>query len=112
MYTMHQGAQCMLHPVSTLIFPVLNTIVIKIDGRIVGDGRVGPVTRRLQNAYKELTTGSGVETTSEIVPNVLSLIETIAKVIDNRLRSMVVSQESAINMTYGVVAYGGQIQTH
>ncbi|KAK6143287.1 hypothetical protein DH2020_023635 [Rehmannia glutinosa] len=34
--------------------------VIKIDGRTIGDGRVGPVTRRLQNAYKELTTGSGV----------------------------------------------------
>ncbi|CDP17960.1 unnamed protein product [Coffea canephora] len=34
--------------------------VIRIDGRIVGDGRVGPVTQRLQNAYKELTEESGV----------------------------------------------------
>ncbi|CAA0838874.1 Branched-chain-amino-acid aminotransferase-like protein 2 [Striga hermonthica] len=34
--------------------------VVKIDGRIIGDGKVGPVTRQLQNAYKELTAGSGV----------------------------------------------------
>ncbi|KAI3448761.1 hypothetical protein Pfo_005426 [Paulownia fortunei] len=34
--------------------------VIKIDGRTIGDGSVGPVTRRLQNAYKELSVESGV----------------------------------------------------
>ncbi|KAA3487272.1 branched-chain-amino-acid aminotransferase-like protein 1 isoform X1 [Gossypium australe] len=34
--------------------------VVKIDGRIIGDGKVGPVTRRLQNAYKKLTEESGV----------------------------------------------------
>lgn len=34
--------------------------VIKIDGRKVGEGKVGPVTRRLQNAFKELTEASGV----------------------------------------------------
>ncbi|XP_031405961.1 branched-chain-amino-acid aminotransferase-like protein 1 isoform X2 [Punica granatum] len=34
--------------------------VVKIDGRLVGDGQVGPVTRRLQNAYKNLTDASGV----------------------------------------------------
>ncbi|XWS57575.1 hypothetical protein CRYUN_Cryun09bG0185600 [Craigia yunnanensis] len=33
---------------------------VKIDGRIIGDGKVGPVTRRLQNAYKMLTEESGV----------------------------------------------------
>ena len=33
---------------------------MKIDGREVGDGQVGPVTRRLQNAYKKLTEESGV----------------------------------------------------
>ncbi|KAG4111540.1 hypothetical protein ERO13_D13G110400v2 [Gossypium hirsutum] len=33
--------------------------VVKIDGRIIGDGKVGPVTRRLQNAYKKLTEESG-----------------------------------------------------
>ncbi|KAF3454423.1 hypothetical protein FNV43_RR04870 [Rhamnella rubrinervis] len=36
------------------------TPVVKIDGRDVGDGEVGPVTRRLQNAYKKLTEDSGV----------------------------------------------------
>nr|XP_016509582.1 PREDICTED: branched-chain-amino-acid aminotransferase-like protein 1 [Nicotiana tabacum]XP_016509583.1 PREDICTED: branched-chain-amino-acid aminotransferase-like protein 1 [Nicotiana tabacum] len=34
--------------------------VVKIDGRIIGDGRVGPVTQRLQNAYKKLAEESGV----------------------------------------------------
>lgn len=34
--------------------------VVKIDGRIIGDGQVGPVTRRLQRAYIELTEASGV----------------------------------------------------
>ncbi|XP_050384078.1 branched-chain-amino-acid aminotransferase-like protein 1 [Argentina anserina] len=34
--------------------------VVKIDGRLVGDGKVGPVTRRLQNAYKQLTEEFGV----------------------------------------------------
>ncbi|KAL5768462.1 hypothetical protein ACOSP7_015008 [Xanthoceras sorbifolium] len=34
--------------------------VVKIDGRTIGDGKVGPVTRKLQNAYKKLTEGSGV----------------------------------------------------
>lgn len=34
--------------------------VVKIDGRVIGDGQVGAVTRRLQNAYKKLTEESGV----------------------------------------------------
>lgn len=34
--------------------------VVKIDGRLIGDGQVGPVTRRLQSAYKTLTAESGV----------------------------------------------------
>ncbi|KAG9457444.1 hypothetical protein H6P81_001952 [Aristolochia fimbriata] len=33
--------------------------VVMIDGRIIGDGEVGPVTRRLQKAYKTLTESSG-----------------------------------------------------
>ncbi|KAG2695473.1 hypothetical protein I3843_07G014100 [Carya illinoinensis] len=36
------------------------TPVVKIDGRIIGDGQVGPVTQRLQDAYKKLTEESGV----------------------------------------------------
>lgn len=34
--------------------------VVKIDGRIIGTGQVGPVTLRVQNAYKKLTEESGV----------------------------------------------------
>ncbi|KAJ4719298.1 Branched-chain-amino-acid aminotransferase-like protein [Melia azedarach] len=34
--------------------------VVKLDGRIIGDGKVGRVTRRLQKAYKKLTEESGV----------------------------------------------------
>ncbi|CAA7400057.1 unnamed protein product [Spirodela intermedia] len=37
------------------------TPVVMIDGRIIGDGHVGPITRRLQEAYKLLTSGSGVK---------------------------------------------------
>ncbi|KAL5995842.1 hypothetical protein ACLOJK_025913 [Asimina triloba] len=36
------------------------TPVVKIDGRVIGDGEVGPVTKRLQNAYNALTAESGV----------------------------------------------------
>jgi hypothetical protein len=31
-----------------------------IDGREIGDGKIGPVTRQIQNAYKVLTAGQGV----------------------------------------------------
>ena len=34
--------------------------VIKIDGRIIGDGQVGPVTKKLQQAYGRLTAEAGV----------------------------------------------------
>ncbi|XP_042027028.1 branched-chain-amino-acid aminotransferase-like protein 1 [Salvia splendens] len=34
--------------------------VLKVDGRTVGDGMVGPVTRRLQNVYTKLNSESGV----------------------------------------------------
>ncbi|XP_054800790.1 branched-chain-amino-acid aminotransferase-like protein 2 [Prosopis cineraria] len=34
--------------------------VVKVDGRIIGNGEVGPVTKRLQAAYKKLTAQSGV----------------------------------------------------
>uniref|UniRef100_A0A2P2NZ31 Branched-chain-amino-acid aminotransferase-like protein 1 n=1 Tax=Rhizophora mucronata TaxID=61149 RepID=A0A2P2NZ31_RHIMU len=36
------------------------TPVVKIDGREVGSGQVGPITKRLQDAYKRLTGESGV----------------------------------------------------
>jgi hypothetical protein len=31
-----------------------------IDGREIGDGKIGPVTRQIQSAYKILTSGLGV----------------------------------------------------
>ncbi|KAL5135999.1 Branched-chain-amino-acid aminotransferase-like protein 2 [Glycine soja] len=39
--------------------------VVKVDGRIIGNGEVGPVTRRLQAAYKKLTEQSGTAVGSE-----------------------------------------------
>lgn len=36
------------------------TPVVKVDGRVIGDGRVGPVTQQLQTAYRKLTEDSGV----------------------------------------------------
>ncbi|XP_044955773.1 branched-chain-amino-acid aminotransferase-like protein 1 isoform X2 [Hordeum vulgare subsp. vulgare] len=34
--------------------------VVMIDGREIGDAKIGPVTRQIQNAYKVLTAGLGV----------------------------------------------------
>ncbi|KAL5138780.1 Branched-chain-amino-acid aminotransferase-like protein 2 [Glycine soja] len=39
--------------------------VVKVDGRIIGNGKVGPVTRQLQAAYRKLTEQLGVELGSE-----------------------------------------------
>uniref|UniRef100_A0A1D1YC77 Branched-chain-amino-acid aminotransferase-like protein 2 n=1 Tax=Anthurium amnicola TaxID=1678845 RepID=A0A1D1YC77_9ARAE len=36
------------------------TPVVMIDGRVIGDGEVGPITRRVQKAYKLLTEESGI----------------------------------------------------
>jgi len=33
---------------------------VKVDGRTIDDGKVGPITRQLQAAYKKLTQQSGV----------------------------------------------------
>lgn len=35
------------------------TPVVMIDGRVIGNGEVGPVTRKIQSAYRALTTESG-----------------------------------------------------
>ncbi|CAJ2628648.1 branched-chain-amino-acid aminotransferase-like protein 2-like [Trifolium pratense] len=34
--------------------------VVKVDGRTIGNGKVGPITRKLQAVYKKLTEDSGV----------------------------------------------------
>ncbi|KAL6851863.1 hypothetical protein ACP4OV_020048 [Aristida adscensionis] len=36
------------------------TPVVMIDGREIGNGKIGPVTRQIQSAYKVLTAGLGV----------------------------------------------------
>ncbi|KAL8159525.1 hypothetical protein V2J09_001062, partial [Rumex salicifolius] len=36
------------------------TPVVKIDGRVIGDGNIGPVTRKIQSSFKNLTLESGV----------------------------------------------------
>ncbi|KAF8720980.1 hypothetical protein HU200_023389 [Digitaria exilis] len=36
------------------------TPVVMIDGREIGDGKIGAVTRQIQNSYKVLTAGQGV----------------------------------------------------
>ncbi|KAG7556850.1 Vesicle transport v-SNARE N-terminal [Arabidopsis suecica] len=41
---LNQQCQTLLH---------VHTKVVKIDGRVIGDGKVGRVTRTLQNAYKK-----------------------------------------------------------
>ena len=35
--------------------------VTRVDGAVLGDGEVGPVTRRLSELYGELTRSEGVE---------------------------------------------------
>jgi branched-chain amino acid aminotransferase len=35
--------------------------VIKVDGRMIGDGKPGPITRRLMKEYQRLTSEEGVE---------------------------------------------------
>ena len=34
--------------------------MVKVDGRVIGNGEVGAITRRLQAAYKNLTEEAGV----------------------------------------------------
>jgi branched-subunit amino acid aminotransferase/4-amino-4-deoxychorismate lyase len=36
------------------------TPVYEIDGRVIGSGARGPITERLQGAYKQLTAEQGV----------------------------------------------------
>jgi hypothetical protein len=41
-------------------FCLLCLKVVKVDGRTIGNGKVGPITRKLQAIYKKLTEESGV----------------------------------------------------
>jgi len=51
--------ECFLTGTAAEIVPV-----IKVDGRIIGDGKPGPITRELEAAYHRLTREEGVEVPS------------------------------------------------
>jgi branched-chain amino acid aminotransferase len=38
--------------------------VIKLDGRVIGDGQIGPMTRRLSDLYAQRTVNEGVPVVS------------------------------------------------
>ena len=47
--------ECFLTGTAAEIVPV-----VKIDGRVIGTGRPGPVTKKLQIGFKQLTKTEGV----------------------------------------------------
>ncbi|WJX19785.1 hypothetical protein P8452_09427 [Trifolium repens] len=55
------GTMGELSPVSALYLANVSlNHVVKVDGRTIGNGKVGPITRKLQAIYKKLTEESGV----------------------------------------------------
>ena len=48
--------ECFLTGTAAEVIPV-----VKVDGRVIGDGRVGPITRRLMRRFTELTRKDGVK---------------------------------------------------
>jgi len=53
-YDLFNADECFLTGTGAEIVPV-----VKIDGRVIGNGRPGPVTRKLVNRYRALTRESG-----------------------------------------------------
>jgi branched-chain amino acid aminotransferase len=53
-YDLFNADECFLTGTGAELIPV-----VKIDGRVIGTGRPGPVTRRLVEDYHALTKGSG-----------------------------------------------------
>lgn len=53
-YDLFNADECFLTGTGAEIIPVT-----KIDGRVIGDGKPGPVTRKLENQYRALTKASG-----------------------------------------------------
>ena len=53
-YDLFNAEECFMTGTGAEIVPV-----VKIDGRVIGPGKPGPVTRRLVSAYHALTNGSG-----------------------------------------------------
>jgi len=53
-YDVFNADECFLTGTGAEIVPV-----VKVDGRVIGDGKPGPITRKLEAAYHALTKGSG-----------------------------------------------------
>ena len=53
-YDLFNADECFLTGTAAEIVPV-----VKIDGRVIGAGTPGPVTRRLQTAFRQATSGAG-----------------------------------------------------
>jgi len=54
-YDVHSSDECFLTGTAAEIVPVS-----RVDGRAIGDGRPGPITRRLMARFKEMTATEGV----------------------------------------------------
>ena len=53
-YDLYNADECFLTGTGAEIVPV-----VKIDQRVIGNGKPGPVTKKVVKAYKELTKVSG-----------------------------------------------------
>ena len=53
-YDLFNAEECFLTGTGAEIVPV-----VKIDGRVIGTGKPGPITRKLEEEYRALTKGSG-----------------------------------------------------
>jgi len=53
-YDVFNAEECFLTGTAAEILPV-----VKVDGRIIGDGKPGPITTRLVSQYHALTKASG-----------------------------------------------------
>jgi branched-chain amino acid aminotransferase len=55
LYEVYSADECFLTGTAAEIAPVS-----RVDGRIIGDGRPGPITKRLMAGFKEVTVSEGV----------------------------------------------------
>jgi branched-chain amino acid aminotransferase len=55
LYQVYSADECFLTGTAAEIVPVA-----KVDGRVIGDGRPGPTTRRLMERFREVTLTEGV----------------------------------------------------
>jgi branched-chain amino acid aminotransferase len=58
-YDLFNADECFLTGTAADIMPV-----VTIDGRVIGSGKPGPVTHRLQKAFREVTKTDGVRYSS------------------------------------------------